>query len=147
MNSPGESHANVVLSQLSQLSQKLMRILRKAGHRHLHALGSRQAAAFINEQAGLLRQLGEVKDLLPFEQRVALDMDNIYTRHPWKPAQRRWLERLATQLVYQVIIDRDTINQMPAFTGGARQLNKVLGNQLDHVLEGLKEALWDDAAS
>jgi type I restriction enzyme R subunit len=89
--------------------------------------------------------LGEA--LLPFEQRVALAMDHIYTQYSWTPAQRRWLERLAKQLVFEVIIDRDTINQMPAFTGGARQLDKVLGNQLDHVLEGLKEALWDDAAS
>jgi type I restriction enzyme R subunit len=279
---PGESHADVVLSQLSQ---KLMRVLRKADHqsekkpalrqkldeleqtwgvapkslhRHLRELGPRQAAAFINEQTGLLRQLGEVKALagseymplisehedeirdrmqtygehkrpedyldsfnrfireqlnqsaalavvvnkprdltreqlkevrllldghgyseaslqaatrhqtnrdiaasiighirraalgealLPFEQRVALAMDRIHAQHAWMPAQRRWLERLAKQLVFEVIIDRDTINQMPAFTGGARQLNKVLGNRLDHVLEGLKEALWDDAAS
>lgn len=58
-------------------------------------------------------------------------MDTIYTQHSWTPAQRRWLGRLAKQLTHEVIIDRDTINQMPAFEGGARWLDKVLGDQLD----------------
>lgn len=273
----GESHADVVLSQLSQ---KLMRVLRKAEnkaqhkpalkeklneleqtwgvapkllHKHLRDLGPRQAAEFIREHAGLIKQLTEVKVLLgsehmplisehadvlqersqsygvykrpedyldsfndfirkqlnqsaalavvvnkprdltrkqlkeikllldqhgyseatlqaairnqtnkdiaasiichirraaigealiPFGQRVVRAMDKIYTQHSWTPAQRKWLERLSKQLVHEVIIDRDTINQMPAFEGGAKRLDKVLGQQLDNVLEELTEALW-----
>lgn len=96
-NSPGEqageTQADVVLSQLSQ---KVMRILRKAEkraesrpavkqkladlhqiwgvepkqlHQHLHHLGPRQAAAFIQQQQGLISQLNEIATLLGSEYR------------------------------------------------------------------------------
>lgn len=281
LNAPGEqqgeSHADVVLSQLSQ---KLMRILRKADskadskpplkqklseleqlwgvepkslHTHLRNLGPRQAAEFIRQHSGLIQQLEDVKTLLgsekmplisehydeltnraqsygvhekpadylesfnqfirqqinqsaalavvvnkprdltreqlkevrllldnngyseaklqsaernqtnrdiaasiighirraalgealvPFEQRVTEAMQRIYSQHPWTPAQRKWLERLAKQLVHEVIIDRDFVNQRFGDHGGARQLDKVLENQLDTVLEELGEAIW-----
>ncbi|HCE2172069.1 TPA: type I restriction-modification system endonuclease [Vibrio alginolyticus] len=281
LNSPGEqqgeSHADVVLSQLSQ---KLMRVLRKAEkkaefkpelkkkldelqeiwgiepkllHKHLHQLGPKQAAQFVNQQSGLLNQLAEVslligserkpvisdhvdeirdrsqsygahqrpedyldsfnqfikeqlnqsaalavvvnkprdltreqlkevrllldgagyseaklqsavrnqtsqdiaasiighirraafgEPLVPFEQRVAQAMDRIYTTHQWMPAQRKWLDRLAKQLVHEVIVDREFVNQRFADHGGAKQLDKILVNQLDTVLAELSEAMW-----
>ncbi|NOH29496.1 type I restriction-modification system endonuclease [Vibrio mediterranei] len=273
----GESHADVVLSQLSQ---KLMRVLRKAEkkaefkpelkqkldelqemwgvepkllHKHLHQLGPKQAAQFVNQQSGLLSQLAEVslligserkpvisdhedeirdrsqsygahqrpedyldsfnqfikeqlnqsaalavvvnkprdltreqlkevrllldgagyseaklqsavrnqtsqdiaasiighirraafgEPLVPFEQRVAQAMDRIYTTHQWMPAQRKWLDRLAKQLVHEVIVDREFVNQRFADHGGAKQLDKILVNQLDTVLAELSEAMW-----
>lgn len=79
---------------LSQLSQKVMRVLRKADkvaekkpelkqklgeleelwgvpaknlHSHLKQLGSKQVVAFISQHSGLLPQLGEVKQLLGSE--------------------------------------------------------------------------------
>ncbi|MCP5017558.1 MAG: type I restriction-modification system endonuclease [Ketobacter sp.] len=277
----GESHADVVLSQLSQ---KLMRVLRKAEkksefkpelktkldelhnlwgiepkslHKHLHDLGPKKASQFITRHSGLLNQLAEVKQLLgserlplisnhadeirersqsygehqkpedyldsfnqfikerlnqsaalavvvnkprdltreqlkdikllldnagyseaklqtawrnqtnqdiaasiighirraalgeplvPFEQRVAQAMQRIYQSHNWLPAQRKWLERLAKQLVHEVIIDREFVNNRFADHGGAKQLNKVLKNQLDDVLHELAEAIWPQGA-
>lgn len=274
----GESHADVVLSQLSQ---KLMRVLRKAEkkaeakpalrqklnylqllwgcepkslHMHLHQLGPRQAAEFLSQQQGLLNQLAEVNALLgserqpvisdhedalhsrnqsygvhqkpedyldsfnrfikdqlnqsaalavvvnkprdltreqlkeirllldtagyseaklqtavrnqtnldiaasiighirraalgeplvPFEQRVAQAMQRIYQNHSWSPAQRRWLDRLAKQLVHEVVIDQQFVNACFADDGGAKQLNKVLNNQLDRVLDAINDALWE----
>lgn len=286
LNSPGElpdeSHADVVLSQLSQ---KLMRVLRKADnkaenrpelkqkldelqqtwgvepkllHQHLHKLGPRQASAFIKQHSGLLNQLAEVKSLvgsdymplisdhedeireriqsygvhdkpedyldsfnafikeqlnqsaalavvvnkprdltreqlrevkllldnhgysearlqsavrnqtnkdiaasiigyirraalgeplIPFEQRVANAMDRIHTQHNWAPNQRKWLERLAKQLVHEVIIDREFVNHRFADDGGAKQMDKVLGAQLDTVLEELNEAMWPERSA
>jgi type I restriction enzyme R subunit len=285
LNTPGEqqgeSHADVVLSQLSQ---KIMRILRKATkkaetkpvlkqrlnelhdlwgvepktlHTHLHELGPRKAADFLNQQSRLIDQLEEVKnlvgseyqpiisdhkdeiklrrqtygtnqkpedyldsfsqfirdnlnqnaalsvvvnkpgdltreqlkevklmldnagysevilqsawrnqtnqdiaasiighirraamgeDLVPFEQRVARAMQKIYSSHNWLPAQRKWLERLAKQLVYEVVIDREFVNNRFADTGGAKQLDKVLGNHLDDVLDDLCDAIWSNEA-
>src|SRR5690606_14428982 len=92
LNAPGEqageSHAHVILSQLSQ---KLMRVLRKATkeaerepdlktkldelqllwgveparlHQHLRHLGPRQAAGFVQQHSGLLTQLAEVNQWL-----------------------------------------------------------------------------------
>jgi len=281
LNAPGEqqdeSHADVVLSQLSQ---KLMQVLRKAGqkadtnpqvktklneleqlwgvepktlHKHLHDLGPKQAAAFLQQHGGLIDQLAEVKVLLgsermplisdhddelkdrtqsygkyqrpedyldsfnqfikhqlndsaalavvvnkprdltreqlkevrllldnngyteaklqsavrnqtnkdiaasivghirraalgealkPFEQRVTEAMDRIYAQHSWAPNQLKWLERLAKQLVHEVIIDRDFVNQRFGEQGGVKMLDKVLENQLDTVLDELGEAIW-----
>ena len=84
--------------------------------------------------------LGEV--LIPFEQRVYQGMQRIYNLYPWTPAQRKWLERLAKQLVHEVIIDREFVNIRFSDQGGAKQMNKVLGNQLDTVLDQLSEAIW-----
>ncbi|WP_444892012.1 type I restriction-modification enzyme R subunit C-terminal domain-containing protein [Microbulbifer sp. TRSA001] len=91
---------------------------------------------------GHIRRAALGEALVPFAQRVAAAMEKIYARHPWKTAQRRWLERLAKQLTHEVIIDRDTIDKLPAFQGGARQLDKVLDDQLDTVLEELNMAVW-----
>ncbi|MCK9394106.1 MAG: type I restriction-modification system endonuclease [Methylobacter sp.] len=87
-NKPDTSHAHDVLDAVSQ---KVMRILRKAVktaekkpqlkqkldeletlwgvepsklHKHLHSLGPNQAADFVLSHSGLLKQLGEVNDLL-----------------------------------------------------------------------------------
>ena len=275
---PGESQADVVLSQLSQ---KLMRVLRKADnkaeahpqlkqkldelqeqwgvepkalHQHLRQLGPRQASTFIRQHSALLNQLAEVRELvgsehmplisehedeirertqsygvhkrpedyldafnqfiheqlnqsaalavvvnkprnltreqlrevkllldnhgysevrlqsavrnqtnkdiaasiigyirraalgealIPFEQRVASAMDRILTQHSWNPNQRKWLERLATQLVHEVIIDREFVNQRFADDGGAKQMDKVLDHRLDTVLVAINDSLWD----
>ncbi|EPJ95152.1 type I restriction-modification system endonuclease [Pseudomonas psychrophila] len=91
---------------------------------------------------GHIRRAALGEPLVPFEQRVAQAMQRIYKSHNWLPAQRKWLERLAKQLVYEIIIDRDFVNNRFAEQGGARQLNKVLGHQLDTVLDELSDAIW-----
>ena len=48
----------------------------------------------------------------------------------------------ATNLTPQVFIDRDFVNQRFAEHGGAKQLDKVLVNQLDVVLDELSDAMW-----
>lgn len=92
---------------------------------------------------GHIRRAALGEALIPFEQRVSNAMQSIYSRHNWLPAQRKWLERLAKQLTHEVIIDRDFVNQRFAEHGGAKQLDKVLVNQLDLVLDELSEAMWE----
>lgn len=91
---------------------------------------------------GHIRRAALGEALVPFEQRVANAMQVIYSQHNWLPAQRKWLERLAKQLTHEVIIDRDFVNQRFAEHGGAKQLDKVLVNQLDVVLDELSDAMW-----
>jgi type I restriction enzyme R subunit len=91
---------------------------------------------------GYIRQAALGEPLIPFEQRVAQAMDHIYTQHEWSPAQRKWLERLAKQLVHEVIIDREFVNSRFADDGGAKQMDKILGDQLDTVLEELNDTMW-----
>ena len=47
----------------------------------------------------------------------------------------------------EVIIDREFVNHRFADDGGARQMNKVLGEQLDTVLEELNEAMWPERSA
>jgi type I restriction enzyme, R subunit len=91
---------------------------------------------------GYIRRAALGEPLIPFEQRVSEAMDRIYTRHNWTPNQRKWLDRLAKQLVHEVIIDRKFVNNRFADDGGAKQMDKVLGKQLDTVLEELNQGMW-----
>ncbi|TMS82688.1 type I restriction-modification system endonuclease [Pseudoalteromonas sp. S554] len=91
---------------------------------------------------GHIRRAALGEALVPFEQRVAQAMARIYQSHQWNPNQRKWLDRLAKQLVHEVIIDRDFVNNRFGEHGGAKQFDKVLNNQLDSVLEELSEAIW-----
>ena len=91
---------------------------------------------------GHIRRAALGEPLIPFERRVAEAMDRIYTQHNWTAAQRKWLDRLAKQLVHEVIIDREFVNARFAEDGGAQRLDKMLGDQLDTVLEELGEAIW-----
>lgn len=89
---------------------------------------------------GHIRRAALGEALIPFEQRVKMAMDKIYTEHTWTPVQKKWLERIAKQLVFEVILDQAFINDH--FDGGTKQLNNILGNQLDHVMHEISEAIW-----
>jgi len=91
---------------------------------------------------GYIRQAALGEALVPFDQRVANAMQTIYRQQHWTPVQRKWLERLAKQLIHEVVLDTAFINDLPAFQGGMKQLDKVLGNQLDTVMEQIKAHLW-----
>ena len=72
-------------------------------------------------------------------------MEQIYRSQSWTPVQRKWLDRLARQLVHEVIVDRDFINERFADDGGAKRLDGLLGRQLDKLLDQLGDALWQVA--
>lgn len=93
---------------------------------------------------GYIRQAALGEALIPFEQRVQHAMYKIYELHNWTPIQRKWLERLAKQLTHEVVIDHDFVNRAFAANGGARQLNKLLGEHLHEVLESLVGELWSE---
>lgn len=91
---------------------------------------------------GYIRQAAIGEALMPFEQRVHQAMQHIYGLHNWTQPQRKWLERLARQLVHEVVLDRDQLNQAFATHGGLRLVNRQLDDRLDTVLEVLNEHLW-----
>jgi type I restriction enzyme R subunit len=93
-----------------------------------------------------IRQAALGEALLPFDRRVALAMQNIYAKHAWTPVQRKWLERLAKQLTHELVIDQTFVNQAFANDGGAKQLDKLLGGQLEHIIGQLADGLWPRAA-
>jgi type I restriction enzyme R subunit len=101
---------------------------------------NQQIAASI---VGYIRQAALGEALIPFDQRVARAMQQIYQSHSWTPVQRRWLERLAHQLVHEVVVDRPVVQRNFEHDGGAARLDKVLNGRLDDVLQSLNDHLWD----
>ena len=95
---------------------------------------------------GYIRQAALGEALVPFEQRVARAMQQIYAMRSWSPMQRRWLDRLAKQLTHEVVIDRQFVNQRFSPDGGAKKLNTMLDGQLDQLLNQFADALWPDVA-
>lgn len=91
---------------------------------------------------GFIRRAALGEALLPFELRVANAMQTIYALQPWTPVQRKWLERLAKQLVHEVVIDDKQIGEAFKNDGGSKQLDKRLGGHLAVVLEELNDNLW-----
>ncbi|NOH83867.1 type I restriction-modification system endonuclease [Vibrio sp. 03-59-1] len=91
---------------------------------------------------GYIRQAAINEALVPFEQRVTNAMQRIYSEHNWNPNQRKWLERLAKQLVHEAVIDKSFVNHRFADQGGAKRFNSVLDDQLDTILDELNEYLW-----
>ena len=91
---------------------------------------------------GYIRQAAVGEALISFEQRVQQAMQVVYGQHNWQPVQRKWLERLAKQLVHESVIDKAFVNQRFADQGGAKRFNTVLEDQLDNVLDEINTALW-----
>ena len=95
---------------------------------------------------GYIRQAALGEALVPFEERVGKAMEKIYASQSWNPAQRKWLDRLAKQLTFEAIIDREFVNSRFADKGGAKQLDKIFENQLDDLLDQLADNLWQHSA-
>ncbi|WP_310125352.1 type I restriction-modification system endonuclease [Pseudomonas oryzihabitans] len=91
---------------------------------------------------GFIRQAALGEALRPFEQRVAKAMEEIYALQPWTPVQRKWLDRLAKQLVHEVVIDEKQIGEAFRNDGGSTRLDRLLGGNLSVVLEALNDNLW-----
>ena len=95
---------------------------------------------------GFIRRAALGEALLPFEQRVANAMQRIYALQPWTMVQRKWLERLAKQLVHEVVIDEKQLNEAFKGDGGSKRLDKLLGGHLGGVLQALNDNLWAQAS-
>ncbi|CDL86574.1 type I restriction-modification system endonuclease [Xenorhabdus cabanillasii] len=91
---------------------------------------------------GYIRQSALGEPLIPFQQRVINAMENIYRSHSWTSVQRTWLDRLAKQLIKEVVIDKDLVNSHFAEMGGVKQLDKILSGKLDNVLNDLCSGIW-----
>ncbi len=92
---------------------------------------------------GHIRRAALGEPLMSFEQRVTLSMNRIYTSYTWTMPQKKWLDRIAKQLVHEVVLDRQFVNNRFAQDGGAKHLDNILDQRLDSLLTELNEAIWD----
>ncbi len=93
---------------------------------------------------GYIRQAALGAELIPFRERVEKAMKKIYALTNWNPIQKKWLDRLAKQLIHEVVIDEAFVNRTFAKDGGTKQLNKILDNRLETVIKTLAENLWQE---
>lgn len=91
---------------------------------------------------GHIRRAALGEPLVPFETRVNQAMQNIYASQDWTTLQRKWLDRLAKQLQYETVVDKQFINERFSSAGGVKQFDKILQDRLDSVLEQVNEELW-----
>jgi len=95
---------------------------------------------------GYIRQAAIGEALIPFEQRVQKAMQTLYSLQPWTTLQRKWLDRLAKQLVHEAVVDEHFVNRRFARDGGAKRFDKILNGHLEQVLEQLSEKIWESAS-
>lgn len=95
---------------------------------------------------GHIRRAALGEALVPFDRRVDNAMQAIYAQQAWTPVQRRWLKRLAQQLVHEVVMDREAVQRVFGGDGGAPQLDRMLGGRLDQILGDLGERVWSQAS-
>ncbi|KPU60332.1 hypothetical protein AN403_4550 [Pseudomonas fluorescens] len=91
---------------------------------------------------GYIRKAAIGEALVPFDQRVRTAMATIYNLVNWTPVQKKWLARLADQLVHEVILDEQRVQSLFQRDGGVPKLDKMLDGNLSKVLGALQENLW-----
>ncbi len=96
---------------------------------------------------GHIRHVMTGEPLLPYKERVAAAMKKVLASRPWKPPQRKWLERIGKQLETDTVVDRQAFDQGQfQAEGGFTRLNKVFDNELEAILGQIVDAIWPTAA-
>jgi type I restriction enzyme R subunit len=96
---------------------------------------------------GFIRSQALGSPLVPFEDRVDRAVQTVLASQQWTTPQRKWLERIGSQLRQEVIVDRAALDrgQFRA-QGGFPRLNKIFDGKLEEVLGDLHDELWRDSA-
>jgi type I restriction enzyme R subunit len=96
---------------------------------------------------GFIRQAAIGTGLMPFEERVDKALAKIKSGKNWSPNQERWLDRLATQLKKEIVID-DTLFSSPAFRqqGGRKTLDAQFPGEVDNILDQFSHYIWEMTA-
>jgi type I restriction enzyme R subunit len=94
---------------------------------------------------GFIRRGALGSPLIPYEDRVKAAMNRVLASRSWKPAQRKWLERIGKQLAIEKVLDRKALDSGSFKTqGGFKRLNKVFDGELERLLGDIGDAVWDD---
>ncbi|MCQ4085945.1 type I restriction-modification system endonuclease [Saccharibacillus sp. JS10] len=95
--------------------------------------------AFIRQQA-----LGD--PLVSQQERVQRAMQKVYAMKVWPPMQKKWLERIEKQLLFEPVLgpNIEQAFQYEPFTshGGAKQLDKIFSGQLPEIVKAINKNLY-----
>ena len=86
--------------------------------------------------------------MMSYEQRVQKAERVIQQKYSLNPNQRRWLNRIAKQVIQEIVLDKESLDNSPAFKrhGGFKSINKRFNGRLESLLLDLHEAIWDESA-
>jgi len=97
---------------------------------------------------GFIRQSVLGSPLKPYKERIKNAMDAILSSQPWTNPQRKWLERIGSQLEKETIVDRAALNKGRfKDQGGFNRLNKIFNGQMSEILGRISDELWKDTAN
>ena len=69
----------------------------------------------------------------------------LLAKQPWNTPQRKWLERIGSQLKQETIVDKTALDRGEfKAQGGFNRLNKIFGGRLEELLGELHDELWRD---
>ena len=95
---------------------------------------------------GYIRQLALGSPLVPYEARVDGALQRLLKAQKFTEPQRQWLERIATQMKLETVVDHTSLNAGQfKQKGGFDRMNKVFDGRLDAVLGDLADGIWKDA--
>lgn len=95
---------------------------------------------------GFIRQRALGSPLVSYAERVDRAVKKILSSRSWTDPQRKWIERIGSQLKQETIVDRDALDrgQFKA-SGGFARIDKQFDGQLEAILGDLQEQVWKDA--
>lgn len=95
---------------------------------------------------GYIRQLALGSPLVPYAERVERAIARVTKAHKFTEPQRQWLDRIATQLKVETVVDHAALDSGQfAAKGGFARLNKVFDGSLDALLGEIADEVWKDA--
>lgn len=95
---------------------------------------------------GYIRQLALGSPLVPYAERVDHALQRLRQKHQFTDPQRKWLDRIGTQMKHETVVDKQSLDQgQLKADGGFLRLNKVFDGKLESVLGELADEVWVDA--
>jgi len=95
---------------------------------------------------GYIRQLALGSPLVPYAERVDHALQRLRQKHRFTDPQRKWLERIGTQMKHETVVDKQSLDQgQLKADGGFVRLNKVFDGKLEGLLGELADEVWSDA--
>jgi type I restriction enzyme R subunit len=96
---------------------------------------------------GHIRRAAIGDALLPFEHRVEHALAQILKSNDWSDIQKSWLNRLASSLKENVVVDDNTFKiGNYKRRGGKPKLSSVFNGQLDSILIQFSDYIWEEQA-
>jgi type I site-specific restriction endonuclease len=92
---------------------------------------------------GFIRQAALGDPLKPYDQRVDEAVSQISASRDWSRPQQQWLQRIASQMKKEIVVDKDALNKAQfREMGGFNRLNKIFNGELSQILENMTDLVW-----